>query len=90
MNARVGFVLGLALTLSASAALAQVRGPAAMPARPAKSAPAQTTQTAQAAAKDAPAKPSDNYDELYAKYLAAARALEPAAQSAASEDSERP
>ena len=79
MNSRIRFVLVAALTLTGSAGLAQVRGPASMPARPAP--PAQATQ---AAAKDAPAKPSDNYDELYAKYLAAARALEPAAQSVTS------
>ena len=77
MNTLIGFVLVPALTLSASAALAQVRGPAPMPARTAKASTASNQI-------DAPGKPSDNYDELYARYLAAARALEPAAQSAAS------
>ena len=73
----VRLTLAAALTLSASAALAQ-RGPAAMPAA-ASAKPAKPPK-----ASDVPARPSDNYDELYAKYLTAARALEPTAQSASS------
>ena len=75
-----GLAFAAALTVGAPAVSAQTQssGPAAMPASGAAAAPAKKKNS-----KDVPPQPSDNYDELYAKYLAAARSLEPAAQSAA-------
>ena len=76
-------VVALAALTLPPGAWAQVRGPAAW----AASGPGKTAQAAAPAAPADPAKagqPSDNYDELYARYLAAARAQEQAAQSATS------